>query len=174
MEVHRFSTEIEELIEFLTSHSWPYHQETNPNAQTIKMRFEQGYFTKNNETFWVTKNKKKIGLLIIFDIEDSIVLFDLRLLPTEQGKGYGVELLRWLQNYLFNQPTISRVEGYTRSDNISMRKCFLKAGFVKEGYLRGAWENADGSMSDTIIFGAIKKDWENKCITPVNMGESLY
>ena len=174
MNFQSFSTEIEELVNFLTSHHWPYHQETNPTVANVQKRYDSGYYTKNNQTFWILKSGKKIGLLIIFDIEDSILLFDLRLLPTEQSKGYGVDILNWLQNYLFSQPTKHRIEGYTRSDNIAMRKCFVKAGFVKEGYLRSAWENEDSSLSDTIIFGSIKKDWENNCITPVNFGEYLY
>ena len=50
-------------------------------------------------------------------------------------------------------------------------KCFTNAGFVKEGYLRNAWENADGTISDTVLYGAIKEDWQHKCITPIKMDE---
>ena len=46
-----------------------------------------------------------------------------------------------------------------------MRKCFTKAGFVKEGYLRNAWENEDGTISDTVLYGAIFDDWKENKIT---------
>ena len=103
--------------------------------------------------------KFKRGIRSKSDISDTIPLFDIRLDTRYRGKGYGVKTLLWLQNYLFGKKDKIRIEGYTRVDNIGMRKCFAKAGFVKEGYLRNAWENADGTVTDSIVYGAIKDDW---------------
>lgn len=55
-----------------------------------------------------------------------------------------------------------------------MRKSFTKAGFVKEGYLRNAWENADGTISDTVLYGAIYEDWKAELVTPIKMNEVPY
>lgn len=71
----------------------------------------------------------------------------------------------WLKDYLFGEKQKIRIEGYTRADNLAMRKCFTKAGFVKEGYLRNAWENEDGTISDTVLYGAIFDDWKENRIT---------
>jgi len=102
---------------------------------------------------------KRIGIIFIHDISDTIPLFDIRLDENCRGKGYGVRALQWLQEYLFEVKGKIRIEGYTRVDNIGMRRCFSKASFVKEGYLRNAWENEDGTVTDSIVYGAIKEDW---------------
>lgn len=67
-----------------------------------------------------------------------------------------------------------RIEGYTRADNLAMRKCFTKAGFVKEGYLRNAWENEDGSISDTVLYASIFDDWKDNITTPIKLDEVPY
>ena len=67
-----------------------------------------------------------------------------------------------------------RIEGYTRADNIAMRKCFISAGFVKEGYLRNAWENSDGTIYDTVLYGSIFEDWQTGSITPSKMNNVPY
>lgn len=54
---------------------------------------------------------------------------------------------------------------------MGMRKCFSKAGFVKEGYLRNAWENEDGTVTDSIVYSAIKDDWITGNSTPIKMDE---
>lgn len=55
-----------------------------------------------------------------------------------------------------------------------MRKCFTKAGFVKEGYLRNSWENEGGTVSDTVLYGAIFDDWKAGKITNIRFNEVPY
>ncbi|MBS0692016.1 GNAT family N-acetyltransferase, partial [Enterococcus faecalis] len=131
-------------------------------------------YADGRETFWIIENEEKVGLLIINDIDDTIPLFDLRLAASARGKGLGVKALKWMQDYLFGEKNKIRIEGYTRADNIAMRKCFTRAGFVKEGYLRNAWENSDGTVSDTVLYGAIYNDWKNATVTPNKMNEVPY
>lgn len=52
-----------------------------------------------------------------------------------------------------------------------MRKCFTQAGFVKKGYLRNAWENTDGTITDSILYGAIKDDLTLGRTTPIKMND---
>lgn len=52
-----------------------------------------------------------------------------------------------------------------------MRRCFSKAGFVKEGYLRNAWENEDGTVTDSIVYGAIKEDWILGNLTSISIDD---
>lgn len=72
---------------------------------------------------------------------------------------------------LFGEKGKIRIEGYTRADNMGMRKYFSKAGFVNEGYLRNAWENEDGTVTDSIVYSAIKDDWITGNSTPIKMDE---
>jgi [ribosomal protein S5]-alanine N-acetyltransferase len=174
MEYKLLTNEIDELVQLFTQNKWPYHGTETINEATIRKSFEEGYYQKNRETFWMIDNGIKVGLLMIHDSEDTIPLFDIRLDEKQRGKGYGEKTLKWLQDYLFGTKQKIRVEGYTRADNIGMRKCFTKAGFIKEGYLRNAWENADGTISDAVLYGAIKEDWENNVITPTKIDAVPY
>ena len=55
-----------------------------------------------------------------------------------------------------------------------MRKYFTNAGFVKEEYLRKAWENHDGTVYDSVLYAAIFDDWENKTITNIDIDQYPY
>ena len=174
MEFKLFSNEINDLKAFLLTNSWDYHIHKNMKEETVQLLVEDGYYQDGRETYWIIDNNIKIGLICIEDIEDSIVSFDLRLDATYRGQGYGHHALRWLQNYLFGEKNKIRIEGYTRADNLSMRKCFTKAGFVKEGYLRNAWENADGSVTDSVLYSAIQSDWQNKTTTAIKLDDLAF
>ena len=132
------------------------------------------FYHEAPETFWIILDEQKVGIIIIDDIEDTIPLFDLRLTEHARGKGIGVKSLLWLKDYLFGDKGKIRIEGYTRADNLAMRKCFTNAGFVKEGYLRNAWENEDGTISDSVLYASIFDDWKEKKITKTKLNELPY
>lgn len=174
MEITKYNSENEELLDLLCSNSWPFHSKTKLDPASTNSAIEKGYYSDGRETFWIVENEQKVGLIIIDDIEDTIPLFDLRLTEEARGKGIGQKSLSWLKNYLYGEKEKIRIEGYTRADNLAMRKCFTKAGFVKEGYLRNAWENEDGSISDTVLYASIYSDWKENKITPIKIGEFPY
>ena len=168
MNIQKYNNEKEALIEFLTANEWPFHVNTIVNRESITKTIESGYYEDEKETYWIIDNGVKQGILIIEGIDDSIPLIDIRLAESARGKGFGKQALLWLKDYLFGELGKIRVEGYTRADNIAMRNCFTEAGFVKEGYLRNAWENKDGSVSDSVLYATIRTDWETNCITSPN------
>ncbi|VDG97011.1 ribosomal-protein-alanine acetyltransferase [Lysinibacillus sphaericus] len=174
MQFELFNNEVEDLVGLLTNNKWSYHSGGVPQKDKVITAIEKGYYSNGRETFWVIDVDKKVGIIIIEDINDTIPLFDIRLDAKYQGKGYGVKSLKWLQDYLFGKRGKIRIEGYTRADNHPMRKCFTKAGFVKEGYLRNSWENEGGTVSDTVLYGAIFEDWEANEITEIKINEVPY
>lgn len=174
MEYKLLVDEIENLVELLTRNKWIHHIDQILKEESIRKAYAEGYYHNDRETHWIIDNEEKVGIIIIHDINDTIPLFDVRLDARYRGKGYGVKTLLWLQDYLFGERGKIRIEGYTRVDNIGMRKCFTKAGFVKEGYLRNAWENADGTVTDSILYGAIKDDWMLGRTTPIKMDDVPY
>ncbi len=174
MDIKLFNGEADELIELLITNQWSYHSNPHVAENEIKEKVEKGYYSNGRETFWIIVDEQKLGILIIDDIEDTIPLFDLRLTPNARGKGIGVQTLQWLQNYLFGERGKIRIEGYTRADNLAMRKCFTNAGFVKEGYLRNAWENADGTIHDTVLYASIFGDWKEHKITGISINDLPY
>jgi len=138
MEIKLFTGEIDALVHLLTQNIWFYHTNQHVKEETVRAAFAEGYYENDRETYWILVNGEREGLIFIHGISDTIPLFDIRLDANCRGKGYGVQALHWLQAYLFEVKGKIRIEGYTRVDNIGMRKCFSKAGFVKEGYLRNA------------------------------------
>ncbi|CAM5216185.1 RimJ/RimL family protein N-acetyltransferase OS=Ureibacillus acetophenoni OX=614649 GN=SAMN05877842_106126 PE=4 SV=1 [Ureibacillus acetophenoni] len=171
MEFKLFQDEIDDLIELMTSNRWEYHGNVIVKEESIREKFDKGFYHDDRETFWIIDDGTKVGLIIINDMSDSIPIFDMKFDHKYRGQGYGTKTLFWLKDYLFGEKDKIRIEGYTRVDNLGMRKCFTKAGFVKEGYLRSSWENEDGSVSDCLVYSAIKSDWESGITTPINLND---
>ncbi|MEQ2528411.1 GNAT family protein [Bacillaceae bacterium CLA-AA-H227] len=168
----KFTSELDDLVSFLTSEEWAFHSQPKPSYEEILSRYHEG---SSAEAFWIERENIKIGLLTIHDISDTIPSFDIRLGSNFRGQGFATEAIRWMIEYLFQLPDKKiRVEAYTRSDNIAMRKTLHKCGFVKEGYLREAWEHADGSVSDMMLYSIIRRDWESRSLTPIRMDELSF
>lgn len=164
----KLENEIDDLDLFMTNNDWEFHSDPKPSSEQIKKAFHKGWYQDERETFWIENLDEKIGLIIIHDICDTISLFDLRLANNARGKGFGTKAVKWMTDYIFSLPDKKiRIEAHTRSDNLAMRKTLSKSGFVKEGYLRYAWENHDGSVSDSICYSIIRSDWEDNVITPI-------
>ncbi|WP_096152840.1 MULTISPECIES: GNAT family N-acetyltransferase [Bacillus] len=164
-----------DLVTFLTSCRWPFHGDPEPKKESILERIEKGWYEDNRHTFWVIEDGKRIGLVIIYDINDSIPLFDIRIREDIRGRGFGAQSVKWLTDYVFNmEPSKIRLEAHTRSDNYAMRKTLHKCGFVKEGYLRYSWENDDGTIHDAITYSIIRPDWENELRTPIRLDDLAY
>ena len=174
MEFKLFNGEVENLVCLLTNNNWLYHSDSTVKESNIRYAVVNGYYSDERETFWIIDGNEKVGIIIINDINDTIPLFDIRLDAAYRGKGYGVKSLKWLKNYLFGEKEKIRIEGYTRADNVAMRKCFISAGFVKEGYLRNAWENSNGTIYDTVLYAAILDDWQTGNITLSKINDEPY
>ena len=168
----KLTNEIEDLVSFMTSNTWNYHSDSKPTKQQITNAYHKGWYGNDRETHWVEKDNENIGLIIIHDITDTIPSFDIRLADNARGKGYGTQAVKWITNYIFSiSDNKIRIEAYTRSDNLAMRKTLHNSGFVKEGYLRNAWENKDDSVSDSVCYAMIRTDWENKIVTPIKLND---
>ncbi|MFD9092636.1 GNAT family N-acetyltransferase [Streptomyces collinus] len=59
-------------------------------------------------------------------------------LTAERGKGYGKHAQRRLVEYLFAHTKVNRVEAGTEVTNIAEQRALERAGFTREGVLRGA------------------------------------
>lgn len=168
----KFTSELDDLVSFLTSDEWEFHSQSKPSYEEILSRYHEGWYSDKKETFWIERDYVKIGLLMIHDIHDTIPSFDIRLGSDFRGKGFATVAIRWMIDYLFQLPDKKiRVEAYTRSDNITMRKTLHMCDFVKEGYLRDAWEHDDGSVSDMMLYAMIRRDWESKSLSPIRLEE---
>jgi RimJ/RimL family protein N-acetyltransferase len=79
------------------------------------------------------------------------------LLPQARGRGLGTEAQRLLARYLFAHTPVNRVEARTETGNVAEQRALEKAGFTREGVVRGCgWR--DGTWRDGVIYGLIRAD----------------
>ena len=79
------------------------------------------------------------------------------LLPEARGKGYGTEAHRALARYLFAHTTVHRIEGITEADNLAEQRVIEKAGFTREGVMRGVFWR-DGAYRDGVLYSLLRTD----------------
>ena len=163
--------EQEQLIHFLTTNTWPFHGNANPERELIEKTIDEGgYESDEVKTFWVQNEEEDIvGIVKIYDLQDEIPLFDLRIADRYRGFGYGPKALRLITEFVFGMPEEKiRLEGHTRQDNLAMRKTFERAGFVKEAHLRNAWFSPkENSYYDAVTYGMTREDFLAGTTTPV-------
>ncbi|MGK7379020.1 GNAT family N-acetyltransferase [Planococcus sp. 1R117A] len=169
--------EQEQLIEFMTNNSWPFHGQEHPVRALIeKTIVEGGYKSDQVRTFWIeTDEGEQVGVVKIFDLQDDIPLFDLRIADPYRGKGYGPKALKMIADFVFSLPEKKiRLEGNTRHDNFAMRKAFERTGFVKEAHIRQAWFSPrENRYYDAVTYGMTREDWEAGIITPVHWDDEI-
>lgn len=83
--------------------------------------------------------------------------FGRNLLPQSRGKGIGTEVLRLLVRHLFDTTDVDRIEGGTDTTNVRAQRSMEKAGFTREGIIRGA-QLRDGKRHDLISYSILRSD----------------
>jgi RimJ/RimL family protein N-acetyltransferase len=79
------------------------------------------------------------------------------MLPEARGHGHGTQAQRQLARYLFAHTTVHRIEARTETGNIAEQRALEKAGFTREGVLRGVgWR--DGAWRDGVIYSLLRSD----------------
>ncbi len=79
------------------------------------------------------------------------------LLAEARGQGYGAEAQRLLADWLFETTRANRVEAQTDIENVAEARSLEKAGFNRDGVLRGAQFRA-GAFHDLVVFSRIRSD----------------
>jgi RimJ/RimL family protein N-acetyltransferase len=77
--------------------------------------------------------------------------------PDARGKGFGTEAQRLLADWLFATTNANRVEAGTDIDNLPEQRSLEKAGFVRDGVMRGAQFRA-GRHHDLVIYSRLRAD----------------
>jgi RimJ/RimL family protein N-acetyltransferase len=79
------------------------------------------------------------------------------LIPDARGNGHGAVAQRMLARYLFATTPVNRVEASTDVENIAEQKSLERAGFTREGVLRGAQFRA-GAWHDLIGYACLRDE----------------
>jgi len=81
----------------------------------------------------------------------------INLLPEARGHGYGTQAQRQLVTYLFSHTLVQRIEAGTDVKNVAEQRALEKAGFVREGVLRGH-SLRSGRWHDTVIYSVLRDE----------------
>ncbi|MFL6143344.1 MAG: GNAT family N-acetyltransferase [Labedaea sp.] len=79
------------------------------------------------------------------------------LLPQARGRGVGTLAHRLLAERLFATTEVDRIEASTDVDNVAEQRALEKAGFHREGVLRGA-QVRGGVRRDIVLYGLLRSD----------------
>ncbi len=80
------------------------------------------------------------------------------LIPEARGRGIGTVAQRLLAEHLFATTSVHRVEASTDVTNVAEQRALEKAGFTREGILRGAQYRADGVHHDLVSYSILRTD----------------
>ncbi len=79
------------------------------------------------------------------------------LLPEARGRGAGTRAQRLLASYLFAHTQVNRIQAETEVDNIAEQRALEKAGFTREGVMRGNGFR-DGRYRDEVLYSILRND----------------
>ncbi len=77
--------------------------------------------------------------------------------PEHRGHGHGSRAQRMAADYLFRTHPVHRVQASTDIDNVVEHKALERAGFVREGLIRGAQWRA-GAWHDLVSYARLRDD----------------
>ena len=79
------------------------------------------------------------------------------LAPEARGRGVGTRAQILLVRYLFAHTPVQRVQADTDSENFAEQRALEKAGFTREGVMRGVVVR-DGRWRDGVLYGVVRED----------------
>jgi RimJ/RimL family protein N-acetyltransferase len=74
-----------------------------------------------------------------------------------RGRGYGSEAQRQIVRYLFAHTQVNRVEATTEISNVAEQRALEKAGFTREGIMRGSTFR-QGKWHDQVLYSVLRDE----------------
>lgn len=141
------------------------------NPGHIRRRFEEGFINDNGGKLAIVRDGEpgetgEAGDVYVGDVGWHRMVTGPRsfswnigigLLAAERGKGYGTRAQRLVVEYLFSHTQVNRIEAGTEVTNIAEQRSLEKAGFTREGVLRGSSFRA-GAWRDMVSYSILRAD----------------
>lgn len=87
----------------------------------------------------------------------AVIQIGILLWPEHRGRGIGSRAQQLLADYLFSTTTANRIEASTEVDNIAEQRALERAGFAREGLLRGRGF-VRGQWRDGYMYARLRDD----------------
>jgi RimJ/RimL family protein N-acetyltransferase len=81
----------------------------------------------------------------------------IHLAPEARGHGVGTQAQRLIVRYLFAHTQANRIQASTEITNVGEQRALEKAGFTREGVLRGAGFR-DGQWRDGVLYSVLRDE----------------
>lgn len=122
---------------------------------------ENGLLGEDGGMLIVAKGAEPLGLMNWRKIKTTRVSYcweiGIALAPEAHGQGYGTRAHRLLAAYLFAHSLANRIQATTEIGNIAEQRALEKAGFTREGVLRGVGFR-DGRWVDGVIYSILRAE----------------
>lgn len=122
---------------------------------------ENGLLGEDGGMLIVAKGAEALGLMNWRKHKTSRVSFcweiGIALAPGARGQGYGTQAHRLLAGYLFAHTLVNRIQAGTETGNIAEQRALEKAGFTREGVLRGSGFR-DGRWVDGVLYSMLRSE----------------
>ncbi|RJQ82646.1 N-acetyltransferase [Pseudonocardiaceae bacterium YIM PH 21723] len=129
------------------------------NTVRLRAQFaENGFLTPEISRLTVLADGEPVGM-VSWRSEQSAIDIGIRLWPEHRGRGHGTEAQRLLVEYLFAVTPVHRVQAGTLDDNFAEQRALEKAGFRRDGVIRGSWF-VQGRWRDCVIYSRLRTDAE--------------
>jgi RimJ/RimL family protein N-acetyltransferase len=139
-------------------HEW--HGWTDPQRRRRQWA-ESGLLGDDGGTLIVLHDADRVGQVSWRKVTTGPTAFGwaiaVGLAPDFRGRGYGSEAQRLLARYLFAHTQVNRIEATTEITNVAEQRALEKAGFTREGILRGTTFR-QGRWHDHVIYSVLRDE----------------
>ena len=139
-------------------HEW--HGWTDPQRRRRQWA-ESGLLGDDGGTLIVLHDTDRVGHVSWRTVKTGPTAFGwaiaVGLAPDFRGRGYGSEAQRLLARYLFAHTQVNRIEATTEITNVAEQRALEKAGFTREGILRGTTFR-QGRWHDHVIYSVLRDE----------------
>ena len=97
-----------------------------------------------------------LGRIALFQLRDGVADIGIIMRPDATGRGFASKALALVCEYGFNTLELHRIGADVDPENSASLSLFLRAGFQREGLLRGNWKTHLG-VRDSVILGKVQQ-----------------
>lgn len=137
-----------------THHYWsaPAHTSIDQTRGEI----EATLAAASGRAWAITENGgEALGRIALFIPREGVGEFGVIMRREAQGRGLASKALALLEAHAFNQLNLHRLAADIDPENTASLSLFLRAGFQREGLLRGNWKTHLG-VRDSVIMGKLR------------------
>lgn len=138
-----------------THHYWsgPAHKDVSQTAKYI----EDTLALPGARCWSITEDGgEALGRIALFVPRDGVGEVGIIMRPDATGRGLASKAVNLVVDYGFTQLDLHRIAADIDPDNNASISLFLRAGFQREGLLRGNWKTHLG-IRDTVMMGKLRE-----------------